>query len=183
MPIDEQLLRRLAAGEEAAYAETYENYKGALYSLAYRICQCEQEALDVLQETFVQAFTRFQQFRGDSLWGWLRQIAVNQCISRLRKLKRGQLRVIRDNDAAASVSEEPGTQVDLAAAFARLSVETRAVVWLYDVEGYSHQEIAAMFGRSVSFSKTQVSRAHRQMRRWLRQTECDTTCQQIVPAS
>lgn len=180
MPIDEELLARLAAGDEAAIAATYRDYRGAIYTLAYRICQCEQEALDVLQDTFVQAFTRIHQFRGESLWGWLRQIAVNQALSRLRKLRRVPLRLLTDADGAPARDAGHGVRLDLAAAFARLPADTRAVVWLYDVEGYSHQEIGALFGRSVSFSKTQVSRAHRKMRAWLDDSESEAKCQSIA---
>ncbi len=180
MPIDEPLLARLAAGDEAAIAATYRDYRGAIYTLAYRICQCEQEAMDVLQDTFVQAFTRIHQFRGESLWGWLRQIAINQCLSRLRKLKRARLKLLTDSDGVLANDAGPGVRLDLAAAFARLPADTRAVVWLYDVEGYSHQEIAALFGRSVSFSKTQVSRAHQKMRDWLDHSESEARCQPIA---
>ena len=54
--------------------------------------------------------------------------------------------------------------IDLDRALARLSPTTRAVVWLYDVEGWSHEEIAKSFDRTVSFSKSQLSRGHARLR-------------------
>ncbi len=57
-------------------------------------------------------------------------------------------------------------QMDLERALATLSPTARAVVWLYDVEGYSHEEIARQFGRTVSFSKSQLARAHARLREW-----------------
>jgi DNA-directed RNA polymerase specialized sigma24 family protein len=57
-------------------------------------------------------------------------------------------------------------QMDLERALASLSPTARAVVWLYDVEGYSHEEIARQFGRTVSFSKSQLARAHARLREW-----------------
>jgi DNA-directed RNA polymerase specialized sigma24 family protein len=57
--------------------------------------------------------------------------------------------------------------MDLEAALERLSTTSRAVVWLHDVEGYTHEEIAAMMQKTVSFSKSQLARAHSRLRRWL----------------
>jgi RNA polymerase sigma-70 factor (ECF subfamily) len=57
--------------------------------------------------------------------------------------------------------------MDLEAALERLSDTSRAVVWLHDVEGYTHDEIAQMMGKTVSFSKSQLARAHTRLRRWL----------------
>jgi RNA polymerase sigma-70 factor (ECF subfamily) len=57
--------------------------------------------------------------------------------------------------------------MDLETALERLSETSRAVVWLHDVEGYTHEEIAAMMDKTVSFSKSQLARAHGRLRRWL----------------
>jgi RNA polymerase sigma-70 factor (ECF subfamily) len=57
--------------------------------------------------------------------------------------------------------------MDLEAALERLSETSRAVVWLHDVEGYTHEEIAGMMGKTPSFSKSQLARAHQRLRRWL----------------
>ena len=64
-----------------------------------------------------------------------------------------------------------------------MSAETRTVVLLYDVEGFSHKEIAAMFGKSISFSKTQVSRAHERLRDWLGEDDEESLCAQFIPAN
>src|SRR5947209_7952910 len=58
-------------------------------------------------------------------------------------------------------------QIDLERAFERLSETSRAVVWLHDVEGYTHEEIAEQMGKTVSFSKSQLARAHARLRRML----------------
>ncbi|MDJ0654340.1 MAG: RNA polymerase sigma factor [Xanthomonadales bacterium] len=182
LDIDEKLLARLKSADHEAYAEVYRRFNRPLYTVAFRICQSEQEALDVLQETFVQAFVRIEQFRGDSFWGWIRRITVNQCLSRLRQIKRKSLTLVDPDDWAGHTSDG-GAQIDLNEAFARLPAETRAVVWLYDVEGYSHQEIADAFGKSLSFSKTQLSRAHQKLRDWLDKPEDDGPCPQMITAS
>ena len=63
--------------------------------------------------------------------------------------------------------EDTALRMDLEAALERLGETSRAVVWLHDVEGYTHEEIAGMMGKSVSFSKSQLARAHVRLRRWL----------------
>jgi RNA polymerase sigma factor (sigma-70 family) len=63
--------------------------------------------------------------------------------------------------------EDSHLRMDLEAALERLSETSRAVVWLHDVEGYTHDEIGAMMGMTASFSKSQLARAHARLRQWL----------------
>jgi len=63
--------------------------------------------------------------------------------------------------------EQIGLSMDLESALARLDRDDRAVVWLHDVEGYNHKEIANLFGKTESFSKTRLSRARARLREWL----------------
>ena len=69
-----------------------------------------------------------------------------------------------------------GESIDLERALAALAPTARAVVWMYEVEGYSHQEIACAFGRSVSFSKSQLARAHVRLRAWFEPQENRPSC-------
>ena len=71
-----------------------------------------------------------------------------------------------DLDGAAPGADVP-LRMDLEAALSRLSERSRAVVWLHDVEGYTHEEIAELMGMTTSFSKSQLARAHQRLRRWL----------------
>jgi RNA polymerase sigma factor (sigma-70 family) len=67
----------------------------------------------------------------------------------------------------AGRAPDPSAPVDLEAALGRLPPVTRAVLWLHDVEGYTHEEIGEMMGKTTSFSKSQLSRAHKRLREWL----------------
>jgi RNA polymerase sigma-70 factor (ECF subfamily) len=69
-----------------------------------------------------------------------------------------------DSHALGESAGRTSDLIDLDRALAKLSPVTRAVVWLYDVEGWSHEEIARAFGRSVSFSKSQLARGHARLR-------------------
>ena len=182
--VDPELLTAAMDGEQQAQEQLFRQFEGPVYNLAARICHCRDESFDILQDVFVQAFSRIEQFKNEApFWAWLRQITVNTCLSRLRAIKRRDLKLIGSADEFG-LADNPADQMDLSVAFARLPAEARAVVWLYDVEGYNHQEIAAMFGKSTSFSKTQLSRAHRRLRDWLdRDDDEDSLCTQSIPAN
>jgi RNA polymerase sigma-70 factor (ECF subfamily) len=181
LQVDPDLLKGARRGDNSACEALFRQFQTPVYNLAFRICQCPDEAHDVLQDTFVQALTRIDQYHGPApFWAWLRQISVNLCISRMRKLRRLDFSLV---DAEAALDRDPGMQMDLSEALTRLPAEARTVIWLYDVEGYSHKEIAAMFGRSISFSKTQVSRARERLRDWLEPTQEDRLCPNIVPSN
>ncbi|MEM9301266.1 MAG: sigma-70 family RNA polymerase sigma factor [Pseudomonadota bacterium] len=177
--VDSDTLTAVRSQDRAAQERVFRLFERPVFTLALRICQDEQDAMDVLQDTFVHAFSRIHQYRADApFWGWLRQVAVNTCLGRLRKRKGGHLSLVGESEEVRQ--EHPDMQMDLAGALARLSPDGRAVVWLYDVEGYSHQEIADLYGRSVSFSKTQLSRAHGRLRELLNRDGGDALCPQIA---
>jgi RNA polymerase sigma-70 factor (ECF subfamily) len=109
-------------------------------------------------------------YRGEGhLWGWIRQIAASKALMRIR---RNQVRETDElhEDAVAGGGATGGwgaavpDGIDLERAFERLSETARAVVWLHDVEGYTHEDIAELMGRTVSFSKSQLARAHARLR-------------------
>jgi RNA polymerase sigma factor (sigma-70 family) len=120
----------------------------------------------VTQDAFITAFRKIRQFRGDApFWGWLRRVVVNHAISTLRRRPAvHELEYQEYQAATAAQQEQVGLAMDLEAALAALDREDRAVVWLHDVEGYGHQEIADMFGMTESFSKTRLSRARARLR-------------------
>ncbi|MEJ8568245.1 RNA polymerase sigma factor [Elongatibacter sediminis] len=164
--LDDVTLARARRGDEAARERIFRLYHQPVYAIAYRVCQCPELAQDVTQEAFINALERLRQFRGDSpFWGWLRRVVVNHAISALRRAPKHDAIELEEYHAAA-----PGDAgrvelgLDLADALSRLDPEDRAVVWLYDVEGYNHAEIAGFFGLTASFSKTRLSRARARLR-------------------
>lgn len=163
----EAVLPSLKAGDPAAQEALYRAFESPVYNLARRICRTTEDAEDVLQETFLEIFRSISQFRGDgSLWGWVRTVTASKALMRLRRNKYRDTDELND-DFVAHRREDTGLRMDLEAALERLSETSRAVVWLHDVEGYTHEEIAAMMNRTVSFSKSQLARAHARLRRWL----------------
>lgn len=163
----EAVLPRLRTGDPEAQEALFRAFEAPVYSLARRICRTTEDAEDVLQETFIEVFRSIGQFRGQgSIWGWVRTVASSKALMRLRRNKYRDTDDLVD-DAAPMKREDTALRMDLEAALERLSETSRAVVWLHDVEGYTHEEIAGMMDRTVSFSKSQLARAHGRLRKWL----------------
>jgi RNA polymerase sigma-70 factor (ECF subfamily) len=163
------LLDRARRGEAAAFEQLYRWFERPVFTLALRLTGQREEAQDVLQDTMLKLFDRLGEFRGDApFWGWLRQVAVNEALMRLRR--RGRLGPEAEFDEADLESHEtllPPRAADaalLTRALAALPDATRSVLWLYHAEGYTHEEIAGLTGKTISFSKSQLARGTRRLR-------------------
>jgi len=167
--LDEVTLARARRGDMGACEQIFRKFHQPSYSVAYRICQCRELSQEVTQEAFITAFRKIRQFRGDApFWGWLRRVVINHAISSLRKLPKSEAIELQDYHAPCNGEHEQiGLSMDLESALARLGRDDRAIVWLHDVEGYNHGEIARLFGKTESFSKTRLSRARSKLRELL----------------
>jgi len=163
------LLARLRAGERPAFEQVYRWFERPVYTLALRICGDREEASEVLQDTMLKVLDRIGHFRGDSpFWGWLRQIAVNEALMRLRRHRLAPLALdLEQHESEDDRYPPPAAAADAAAlqrALAALPAATRSVLWLYHAEGYTHDEIAVLMERTPSFSKSQLARGARRLR-------------------
>ncbi len=171
--VADQLIASARSGDEAARSRLYGELAPATYGLIRRLVGTRAIAEDLFQETLMTVFERLDTFRGEApLGAWVRQIAVSRCLMYLRSpWHRARLGLGAREDeepVALRASAAPSSDsLDVERALATLSPTARAVVWLFEVEGYSHQEIARAFGRTTSFSKSQLARAHRRLREWL----------------
>jgi RNA polymerase sigma-70 factor (ECF subfamily) len=167
--IPSDVLARARRGEERARAQLYGALAPATFGLIRRLLAGRAVAEDVFHDTMIIVYERLDTFRGEApLGAWVRQIAISRCLMHLRSpwhRARVALETMGD-DVVGTVPTPRAEALDVERALAMLSPTARAVVWLYEVEGYSHEEIATEFGRSVSFSKSQLARAHRRLREW-----------------
>ena len=166
------LLARARAGDAGAFEQLYRAFERPVFTLALRLTGQREEAQDILQDTMLKLIDRLCEFRGDApFWGWLRQIAVNEALMRLRRRGRGPVEeTVEETDLPASELMLPPRAADaamLGQAMARLPDATRSVLWLYHGEGYTHEEIAAAMGKTASFSKSQLARGTRRLRQLL----------------
>ncbi|HTR19412.1 MAG TPA: sigma-70 family RNA polymerase sigma factor [Gemmatimonadales bacterium] len=164
IPVPDLLVARAKAGDLEALEGLYRAFETPVYNLARRMLRHPEDAEDVLQETFLEVVKSIRQYRGDGhLWGWIRQIAASKALMRLRREKLRATEVLEEHTAGGPPAAV-GSRIDLEKAFEQLSDVSRAVVWLHDVEGFTHEEIAERMGKTVSFSKSQLARAHARMR-------------------
>src|SRR5688572_9926296 len=165
--VDTALVTRAQGGDRAAHAEIYTAFAPVVFTLARRMLASKALAEDVLQETFIDVLRKIHGYRGDAEVGfWIRRIAVNKCLMHLRscwvsrRLPDGDERVALEPTRPAALDE----QIALERALDELADVARAVVWLHDVEGYTHKEIGRLMGATTSFSKSQLARAHERLR-------------------
>jgi len=170
---DPEVLRRAQAGDRQAHAALYRAFAPMVFTLARRMLGSRSLAEDVLQDCFVEVIRKADQFRGDSaIGGWIRQIAVNKVLSQLRSpWWQRRVGMAGDDDAFGGehgvATGAESHDAELERALDGLSATARAVLWLHAVEGYTHDEIGKMMGKSTSFSKSQHSRACAELRRIL----------------
>jgi RNA polymerase sigma factor (sigma-70 family) len=186
--ISNELIGRARSGDGAAQAAMYRTAGPPVFALIRRLVGNRAVAEDLFQDTMMTLLQRLEDFRGEApLGAWLRQIAVSRCLMYLRSpWHRARLQWDPGDDRAtphsAMLRVAPAISVDavdVERALATLTPVARAVVWLFEVEGYSHEEIARLFGRSVSFSKSQLARALAQLRRGLTPQEGQEACTPI----
>ncbi len=172
--VDEDCLRRAAAGDRVAQRRLYEQLAAPMFALAQRVLRDRTAAEDVFQESMIAVLRSLPGWRGDAPFGvWVRQITLNQCLAHLRSPWQKARRAWREWGSDEESSTGPTLQsvdpplaelIDLERALAELADTPRTVLWLHDVEGLTHEEIGAAFGRTVSFSKSQLARAHALLR-------------------
>ena len=168
LAVSDVLVARAKTGDLEALEGLYRAFETPVYNLARRILKNAEDAEDVLQETFLEVVKSLGAYRGDGhLWGWVRQIAASKA---LMKIRRENVRAAEEFDeatAAGAPAAPVGMNLDLERALEHLSETGRAVVWMHDVEGYTHEEISEMMGKTVSFSKSQLARSHARLRKLL----------------
>jgi RNA polymerase sigma-70 factor (ECF subfamily) len=157
------------AGDVAARRVLFERVAPGAHALIRRVVRHKSLAEDLLHDTLIAMFEHLQDFRGEAPFGaWVRKIAISRCLMSFRSPWH-RARVALDGWLESGpVLVEPEARssdlIDLDRALGRLAPLTRTVVWLYDVEGWTHEEIARSFDRTVSFSKSQLARGHARLR-------------------
>ena len=166
--VDAALVGRAARGDGDAQRAIYEQFADGVFRLAHRMTGNVAAAEDLTQDVFLRAFDRLKQFRGDARFStWLHRLAVTVILNGTRQ--RGtERREITLETTVATTGEtaklEPDTRDRVRQAVAQLPSELRMVVLMYDVEGYSHDEIAELTSVSSGASRMRLLRARQLLR-------------------
>lgn len=168
-PDEGAVVRRAQAGDGAAFDQLYHASVERVHALCLRMTGERARAEELTQDVFVRAWDKLAGFRGESRFGtWLQRLAVNVVLRALRTEKRRLRRFPLADEPfdgyPAGPGTHPGDALDLERAIQGLPPGARAVFVLHDVEGYRHEEIAAMLGIAPGTCKAQLHRARRLLR-------------------
>ena len=166
---DSQLIARALSGDAAAERALYDAHVDRVYRLAYRLAGDDDLAQEFTQDTFIRAFARLRDFRGEAAFStWLHSIAVSVALNGLRKVKRFHSREAALDEALAVGARRREAEPDLKSCLRRaidgLSEGYRTVFVMHDIEGYTHEEIGAALGVETGTSKANLSRARAKLR-------------------
>lgn len=164
LDIHRDLIEQSVLGNSKAQYRLYTLYAKAMYNICCRMMPCAEDAEDMLQEAFTEAFRRLSDFRYESTFGaWLKRIVINRCINEHRKRK-AELSFFDDMQHFDHKQEEKmetrGISVEkVKKAMESLPNGSKMIFTLYLLEGYDHVEISEILNISVSNSKSQYMRA------------------------
>ncbi|MEZ2414764.1 RNA polymerase sigma factor [Muriicola sp. E247] len=172
----ESLLQLCLKGNQRAQMEIYNRYYKAMYNTAFRIVKDRAEAEDIMQESFLNAFTKLHSFKGNVAFGaWLKRIVINKSLVSYRNRKKKNevsindtLYKVRDNDVADAndVDTEQLAQQVLTA-MKSLKENYRVSLTLHLIEGYDYEEICGLMDISYANCRTIISRAKESLRKKL----------------
>ena len=167
--IHREIVELSKAGNRKAQYQLYKLYSKAMFNICYRMLNNWEEAEDLLQEAFAEAFSKLESFRYESSFGaWIKRIVINRCINYLKK-RRIEL-MLTDNLPEKGILHEDDkedTQLEVKKiykAMEKLPHGYRIIFSLYLIEGYDHSEIAQIMEISESTSKSQFSRAKKKIK-------------------
>jgi RNA polymerase sigma-70 factor (ECF subfamily) len=165
---ESQLIARIIAGDRLAGRALYDTHAPRVYSLAYRLSGDAEKAREVTQDTFIRAFSRLSQFRGDAAFStWLHRIVVSVVSNSRRTDVRFGREVALDEAQSIAVTapeSDPDLKECIARAVEKLSEAYRTTLIMHDIEGYTHAEIAEVLGVPEGTSKSRLSAARAQLR-------------------
>jgi len=169
--IHQDLIDECRAGSRGAQVKIYKLYYKAMYNTSLRILRDTAEAEDIMQESFLDAFRKLDNYSGEGTFGsWLKRIVVNNALDVLRRRKE-QISIdemgidFADEDDQATEDEIQYQVEEIKKAINKLPEEYRIILSLYLLEGYDHEEISEILHISYNNSRTRFSRARQRLLR------------------
>jgi RNA polymerase sigma-70 factor (ECF subfamily) len=170
---DLDVVRKVQAGDVAAFDKLMRKYRERIYSIIYNLCGNREDAADLTQGTFIKTFQSINRFQGQSsFFTWLYRIGVNATLTHLRK---NRLRTFfsfeqftedeKSAEIIEALTDKTGADRDafvkelqekLNEALQKLSIKHRTVVTLFEIDGLSHDEIAEIVGCSVGTVRSRL---------------------------
>ena len=170
------IVERAKNGDITAFGELYTLYKTPVYNLCFRLTKgAAADAEDLTQEVFLQVFRKVNSFRGEAAFGsWLYRVATNIAMMHLRKQRVEEVPIevleLRSSTLLSTSTTgshdrcDPVKRIALLRALRGLSKNGKALILLYDINGFTHNEVAQSLGVTAGTSKTRLYQAHRKLR-------------------
>ena len=178
MSTDPHTIQLACTGDERAMQALWAQYAPVIDAVVRRLVGDPDHAADVAQEVWIQIFRALPTYRGEAQFStWAHRIAVNRTLNalrRLRRLDRVETEIEEDSAAVEFDGDRAFLATSIDEAVAQLAPGARAVFVLHDVEGYTHEEIAAQLGITSGGSKSQLFKARAKLRRLLAHLMDDT---------
>ena len=174
-----ELVEQCRANDRKAQLALYRKYCDGMFCVAMRFLKNEDDAEDVLQEAFIRAFQRIEQFSGQVTFGaWLKRIVVNGCID---FLKSKHQRTVELDEGYMHIADQDYWKVEgevdldeIKKVIDSLPEKYRYVVQLFLVEGYDHSEISEILNISQTASRTRLLRGKGQLKELLKELNYGT---------
>lgn len=174
-----ELVEKCKANDRSAQLKLYKTYCEGMFAVACRYIKDSDDAEDVLQDAFIRAFQKIDQFKGEVSFGaWLKRIVINKCLDFIKarkqhfvELQESTMRIAEDDDWKV---DDGVTMEDIKKAMAQLSDKYRLVVQLYLIEGYDHSEIAQILDLTETGSRTRLLRGKGYLRELLKNKKYGT---------
>ena len=182
MKPEEDLIRESLDGNSHAYGELVERFQARLFNAMLHVVGSHDEAEDVVQDAFVQAYVKLDTFRGNSkFFTWIYRIAFNNALSRQRK-KRNDLSIEQSREITGSDPEDHNESPDepllraerismIHTALDMLTEEHRAILVLREMQDTSYEDIAAILDINIGTVRSRISRARNQLRTHLEELQ------------
>ncbi|WP_282123414.1 RNA polymerase sigma factor [Algibacter mikhailovii] len=162
------LVEKSKLGDRVSQYKLYELYVDAMYNVSMRMMKVKEDAEDVVQDSFIEAFNNMASFRYESTFGsWLKRIVVNKSINQLKKKKISVVSIEKEMYHIKTDIEDEDTSIldikKIIKSIALLPAGYQQIINLYLVEGYDHVEISEILDISTSTSKSQYHRAKKKL--------------------
>ncbi len=162
-----ELIKQCKKGQQKAQMQVYKLYYKAMFNSSLRIIGNKFDAEDMMQDSFLDAFRRIEQYKEEgSFGGWLKRIVINNSLDFVRQQKREtelpeNLEIVDDTIDSSAMDDIK--LKDIKIAMEKIKKEYRIIISLYLFEGYDHEEICEILGISYNLSRTRYSRAKKKL--------------------
>ncbi len=161
------LVEKSKSGDRKSQYQLYELYVDAMYNISFRMLGTKEDAEDIIQDSFAEAFKKLKTFRYESTFGsWLKRIVINKSINHLKLKKIPILPIGQYEHKISEETSEPLQAFEINKIKNGIKILPngyRQIINLYLIEGYDHIEISEILGITISTSKSQYHRAKKKL--------------------